>query len=420
MKKSVVTRFAPSPTGSFHLGSARTALFNWLYSKSVSGKFLLRIEDTDKSRSSEASLQSILSGLKWLGINHDREVCFQTQSTSYHLECAQKLIDTQNAYKHYCDDSSNEYVIKFKTPKSGYSVFKDEVCGTVKIQNSQIEDFVLVRSDGSPTYNLAVVADDIRMGITLIIRGSDHISNTAKQVLMYDALKASIPNFAHIPLIHSQEGDKLSKRHGAIDLEDYKKNGFLPEALCSYLLRLGWSCDSDDILSMDDAIELFSLEGLGKSPAKFDINKLKHINGYFMRKHNNIENVIREQMNYSSPNLHKSIPCLLSKSNTLGELVSFHKIYEPGPITIDQSNKSLLKKDILDVSAQIILKMQSSEQSIKQIVKECSFYNKKEIYTCLRIALSDKKSSNSISDILDILGQEEAIKRIEYARSLLD
>ncbi len=412
----IITRFAPSPTGFLHLGGARTALFNWLYAKRHNGQFLIRIENTDNSRSLQHYTDSILSGLKWMGLNHDKEIVFQDQQIKNHLEIGNILLKKGFAYKTTNEETGE--AIRFKTPKIGFSTFQDEVCGEIKVQNSQIEDFVLIRSNGSPTYNLAVVADDIYMQITHIIRGSDHIANTIKQVLIYDALQKKRPVFAHIPLIHAQDGTKLSKRHGALDINEYKREGFLPDALSSYLVRLGWSTDNDAIISKEQAKSIFSLKDVGNSPSRFDINKLKNINNYYMRKSQDIEREVLEFLDtdFDEKKLKIAIPVLIKKSYSLKELASFLNIYIYPKINISQDMLECIDTDILKILLSAIKK--NKEDKIDKIIKNSALqegYKIKNVYESLRIAITGTLKSDSFSDIIDILGIESIISRIEHA-----
>ena len=271
----IITRFAPSPTGFLHIGGVRTALFNWLYARNNSGKFLLRIEDTDRERSSNEAIEKIVDGLKWLGLENDGEVVYQHKNEKRHIEVAHMLLESGFAYRDWEleDDFGNlekAHAIRFKIPDDEETIVNDKVQGDVVIQNKEIEDFVLLRSNGTPTYMLSVVVDDYDMNISDIIRGDDHLTNAAKQKLIYDSLKWDCPTFSHIPLIHGQDGSKLSKRHGSLGIEYYKEEGYLPEAIINYLLRLGWSHGDQEIFSLEEMINYFSIEKIRKSPSKFE------------------------------------------------------------------------------------------------------------------------------------------------------
>ncbi|TNE34744.1 MAG: glutamate--tRNA ligase, partial [Alphaproteobacteria bacterium] len=315
----IVTRFAPSPTGFLHIGGARTALFNWLYARHHNGKYLLRIEDTDRERSTDAAIEAIFDGLKWLGLESDEEPTFQFSRRDRHAEVAKSLIAEGKAY--YCYASREELeemretaraegrppiydgrwrdrnpseapegvdpVLRFKSPNEGETVIEDMVQGRVTFANKQLDDMILLRADGTPTYMLSVVVDDHDMGVTDIIRGDDHLTNAARQQQLITALGWPVPRYAHIPLIHGPDGAKLSKRHGALGVEAYREMGYLPEAICNYLLRLGWSHGDDEIISRAQAIDWFTLENVGKSAARFDFAKLENLNGIYIREADN-------------------------------------------------------------------------------------------------------------------------------------
>src|ERR1043166_7292872 len=314
MSEQIVTRFAPSPPGFLHIGGGRTALFNWLYARGRGGKFLLRIEDTDRARSTEAAIAAILDGLKWLGLDWDGAAVHQFSRAARHREVAEQLLAAGKAYYCYAspeelaemrekaraDGRSNLYdgrwrerdpsdsrpnvkpVIRLKAPLTGETVIEDQVQGRVTWQNENLDDLVLLRSDGTPTYMLAVVVDDHDMGVTHIIRGDDHLTNGARQKQIYDALGWTVPVMAHIPLIHGPDGAKLSKRHGALGIEAYRAMGYLPEAMRNYLVRLGWAHGDQEIFSTDEMIDAFDLSGIGRSAARFDFAKLENLNGHYI------------------------------------------------------------------------------------------------------------------------------------------
>ncbi len=315
MTKKVITRFAPSPTGFLHIGGARTALFNWLFARHHGGEFLLRIEDTDRKRLTEGAVQAIHDGLKWLGLDHDREAVSQYERRTRHIDIARELLAQGKAYHCYCspeelaamreearaegrrmaydghwrDRDASEApegvkpVIRFKSPNEGETVIDDKVQGDVTTANDQLDDMILLRADGSPTYMLSVVVDDHDMGVTHVIRGDDHLTNAARQAQLIRAIGWELPVYAHIPLIHGPDGAKLSKRHGALGVEAYRDMGYLPGALRNYLLRLGWGHGDDEIILTEQAIEWFDLDGIGKSPSRFDFTKLENLNGYYIR-----------------------------------------------------------------------------------------------------------------------------------------
>ena len=312
---TVVTRFAPSPTGFLHIGGARTALFNWLYARHSGGRFVLRIEDTDRARSTDAAREAITEGLEWLGLDWDGDAVSQSSRAARHAEVAAKLLSDAKAYRCYASPdelatmreaakkegrgalydgrwrdrdpaeapAGVDPVIRFKAPIEGETTIADLVQGDVTVANNQLDDMVLLRADGTPTYMLAVVVDDHDMGITHVIRGDDHLRNAFRQLQLYRALDWDVPEFAHVPLIHGADGARLSKRHGALGVEAYRDSGFLPEALCNYLLRLGWGHGDDEIISREDAIAWFGLDGVGRAPSRFDLAKLTSLNGHYMR-----------------------------------------------------------------------------------------------------------------------------------------
>lgn len=312
----VVTRFAPSPTGFLHIGGARTALFNWLYARHNGGQFLLRIEDTDRVRSTQPAIDAILDGMRWLGLDWDGETVFQFARADRHAEVAHALIERGQAYRCYATAEELEalrdhqranklplrydgrwrdrdpgdapagapFVIRLKAPREGSVTIADKVQGNVTVRNAELDDMILLRSDGTPTYMLAVVVDDHDMGVTVVIRGDDHLNNAFRQLALIRAMGWPEPRYAHVPLIHGADGAKLSKRHGALGVEAYRDElGILPEALCNYLLRLGWGHNDDEIISRDQAIEWFDLAGVGRSPSRFDIKKLENLNGHYIR-----------------------------------------------------------------------------------------------------------------------------------------
>ena len=311
----IVTRFAPSPTGFLHIGGARTALFNWLYARHCDGQFLLRIEDTDRARSTDEAIAAIIDGLSWLELEPDQEPTYQFARADRHREVVEQLLASGNVYKCYCTpDELDEMrkqaeaegrppvydgrwrdrdpadgpagvppAIRLRMPKEGETIVADRVQGEVVYQNTNLDDLIILRSDGTPTYNLAVVADDHDMGVTHVIRGVDHLTNAARQTGIYRAMDWPVPIFAHVPLIHGSDGAKLSKRHGALGVEAYRAMGYLPEAVRNYLVRLGWSHGDDEIFTMDQAIEWFDFTGIGKAAARFDFAKLANLNGHYIR-----------------------------------------------------------------------------------------------------------------------------------------
>ena len=459
-KTQVVTRFAPSPTGYLHIGGVRTALFNWLYAKKNNGKFLLRIEDTDRKRSSKEAINIILEGLEWLGLNFDDTPIYQNNNIKRHREIVQKLLNDGNAYKCWASeeeltlmknkakkDGSNigynglwrdkepteneegkPYTIRFKSEQSGETIVNDNVQGNVIFQNNNIEDFIILRSDGSPTYMLSAVVDDHDMMITDIIRGDDHLNNTAKQIQIYKALKWKVPKFSHIPLIHGDDGSKLSKRHGALGIDYYEKKGFLSEAIKNYLLRLGWSHGDKEIFSETEMIELFNLKNIRKSSSRLDIEKLKNLNNHYIKSKSDDElfRIIKLKNKnfekYQTPIL-KILSEIKIKTKTIDEIIeSLEFISQKRPIklntkaievlTIDaKNNLSEIKKNIETLDSwdvnniEQMLKGFSSSKGIKF----------KDIGLPLRAVLTGTLSSPSIYNVLDCLGKDEVLDRIDDA-----
>ena len=428
----IITRFAPSPTGFLHIGGVRTALFNWLYAKNNSGKFLLRIEDTDRERSSNEAIDRIIDGLKWLGLENDGEIVYQHKNENRHIEVAHMLLESGFAYRDWEleDDSGNlekAHAIRFKIPDDGETIINDKVQGDVTFQNKEIEDFVLLRSDGTPTYMLSVVVDDYDMNISDIIRGDDHLINAAKQKLLYDSLKWDSPTFSHIPLIHGRDGSKLSKRHGSLGIEHYIEEGYLPEAIINYLLRLGWSHGDQEIFSLEEMINYFSIEKIRKSPSKFDIEKLNDINSIYL-KNLSLETLITR---IDSPyiNLDKDkvksisiiMPEILKRCKNIKDIkknISF--ITNERPIEIDEDVTNLINnesKSYLEKLSKILKKLDKwdaneIEKIIKKFLKDEEL-NFKDIGLPLRVVLLGYLSPIGINTIIESLGKDEVLGRIE-------
>src|SRR5215467_7353742 len=388
---TVVTRFAPSPTGFLHIGGGRTALFNWLYARGRGGKMLLRIEDTDRERSTQAAIDAILDGLSWLGIAWDGEPIYQFARAARHREVTEELLASGKAYRCYCtpDDLTKmrekaraegrtrlydgrcrdrdpasvppgtPFAIRLKAPPTGETVIEDQVQGRVVWQNENLDDLVLLRSDGTPTYMLAVVVDDHDMGITHVIRGDDHLTNAARQTQIYNALGWRVPVMAHIPLIHGPDGSKLSKRHGALGVDAYRAMGYLPAALRNYLVRLGWSHGDQEIFSTAEMIKAFDLPGVGRSAARFDFAKLESINGHYIRQARDADLVVEIERllpyiangadlaaKFTSDlraKFYAAMPGLKERAKNLVELIdSARFLYAERPIAIDQKAKPLL------------------------------------------------------------------------------
>jgi len=428
----ITTRFAPSPTGFLHIGGVRTALFNWLYAKKNSGKFLLRIEDTDRERSSKEAIKKIIDGLNWLGLENDGEIVYQHKNEERHIEVAHMLLEAGFAYRDWelendYGDLEKNHAIRFKTPKEGETIINDKVQGDVEIKNKEIEDFVLLRSNGTPTYMLSVVVDDYDMNVTDIIRGDDHLTNAAKQKLIYDSLKWECPTFTHIPLIHGQDGSKLSKRHGALGIEFYKEEGYLPEALINYLLRLGWSHGDQEIFSLEEMIKYFSIEKIRKSPSKFDIDKLNDINSIYL-KNTPIETLI-SKIDSSHSNLSEKkfkslsivMPEILKRCKNIKDIEkNINFIINERPIKIDNEANKLINDvslNSLEKLSKILKKLDKwdaneIEHTIKNFLKDEGL-NFKDIGLPLRAVLVGFLSPIGINTIIESLGKDEVLARIE-------
>ena len=461
----IVTRFAPSPTGNLHIGSARTALFNWLFTKNTKGKFLLRIEDTDKARSTEDSINKILDGLKWLDLKWDGEIIYQSKKQKRHSEIANELLDKGLAYKCFCsEDDLNKMredakilkkpfrynrmwrdknpndapkgvnpVIRIKAPTKNETVINDIIQGTIKVSNEEMDDFIIMRSDGTPTYMLSVVVDDHDMNVTHIVRGHDHLTNTFRQNIIYDAMKWNKPKTAHIPLILGSDGSKMSKRHGAIDVEEYKNKGILPNALINYMLRLGWSHGDDEIISLENAIKWFSLEKMGKSPAKFDYDKLISVNSHYILELKNDE-IIKFLKNYydkkynikldaaSIDRLNLGLNDIKSRSRDLNQLAEMSLFYcTKFPLTISKKAEKYIKKVDKGMFKELLIVLENIENDFKkQKIEEiiAKFLTEKglklsDIIQYIRAMITGLDVSPRIYDIMEILGYQEMKKRIE-------
>ena len=458
---NVITRFAPSPTGMLHIGGARTALFNWLYAKANGGKFLLRIEDTDQQRSTPEATNAIFTGLKWLELNWDEEVQSQIKNQKRHLEIVNQLLAQNKAYKCFCTEdeiqvirnTSKEkgnaklfnspwreitqdqhpdrpFVIRLKTPLSGHTSIEDEVQGKITWKNEVLEDFVLLRSDSCPTYMLAVVVDDHDSNVTHIIRGDDHLSNAAKQKLIYQAMDWKIPIFAHIPLIFGEDGKKLSKRHGATGTTEYQKLGYTPAGMRNYLARLGWSHGDDEFFNTTQAISWFDLKGINKSPARFDFKKLDSING----KHiatleendllKNIEEFTKLNDDYDLTKLQiskitKALYCLREKSKKIPDIIDkAHFLLTTRPIVRDDRAKEVLNSGGIQLLKQLTPYLENVswsreglEIAINNYLLDNSF-KLGQIVQPLKAALSGKPSTPSVFDMMVLLGPDEVKDRI--------
>ena len=460
--KKVATRFAPSPTGALHIGGVRTALFNWLYSKNHNGKFYLRVEDTDKERSKDEYKDQIIQSLKWIGINYDGEEYIQSKKVDDHIKVANELLKNGNAYKCYCSSEEIEEqkkrarqkkipyiydrkwrdkkesdapkdikpVIRFKSKIDGTSILKDLVQGDVEIDNNTIEDFIILRNDGTPTYNLSASVDDHQMNMTHIIRGDDHKINTFKQIQIYQAMKWELPAFAHIPLIHTIEGKKLSKRDQASTLDDYSKVGIMPDALRNYLLRLGWSYKDKEIFTLEESIKFFNLEGIGKSPSKLDMSRILSMNEHYIKNIN--ENDLFTQLTeycklYKSEiqsdkkdKIKKSLTFLKNKAKTLEDIFNNGQYIIKDEVDFNKDDLKLIddkaRKVISDFNDRFEKIDQPSREILELIVNELiksHDTNFKGVGQPLRIALTGSKFGPGIYDIILSLGKKEVQKRLK-------
>ncbi|MDB4081768.1 glutamate--tRNA ligase [Candidatus Pelagibacter sp.] len=457
----VATRFAPSPTGALHIGGVRTALFNWLYSKNKKGTFHLRIEDTDKERSKDEYKFQIIKSLKWIGIEHDGDEYIQSTKINDHINVANELLKNGNAYKCYCSSEEIEEqkkrarqkklpyiynrkwrdlneadapknikpVIRFKSKIEGTSILKDLVQGDVKIDNNIIEDFIILRNDATPTYNLSATVDDHQMNMTHIIRGDDHKINTFKQMQIYMAMKWELPSFAHVPLIHTIEGKKLSKRDSASTLDDYSKIGIMPDALRNYLLRLGWSYEDKEIFTLDESIECFNLEGIGKSPSKLDISRILSMNEHYIKTID--ENKLYKQLveyceiykekikQEKEIKIKPSLSFLKNKAKTLEDIFNNAKYIILDEVEFNEKDFKLIdnkaKKIISEFNNKIkelkIINKESLEPIINDLIKS-NETNFKGVGQPLRVALTGSKFGPGIYDIIVSLGKQEVEKRL--------
>ena len=459
--KKVATRFAPSPTGPLHIGGIRTALFNWLYSKNQNGDFYLRIEDTDKERSKDEYKKQIIQSLKWIGITHDGEEYIQSKKIDDHIKIANELLKNGHAYKCYCSNEEIEEqkkrsrqkkipyiydrkwrdkketdapkdikpVIRFKSKIEGSTILKDLVQGDVEIENNTIEDFIILRNDGTPTYNLSASVDDHQMNMTHIIRGDDHKINTFKQIQIYQAMNWDLPSFAHIPLIHTIEGKKLSKRDKASTLDDYSKIGIMPDALRNYLLRLGWSFKDKEIFTLEESIKHFNLEGIGKSPSKLDMSRILSMNEHYIKSIDE-KDLYDQFMDYcklfkneikseKQDKIKKSLAFLKNKAKTLEDIFINGQYIIVDEINFNQEDLKLIdnkaKKVILDFKNEFAKITELNKEALEPIINgliKSNDTNFKGVGQPLRIALTGSKFGPGIYDIIISLGKEEVTKRL--------
>jgi glutamyl-tRNA synthetase len=468
MTSPVVTRFAPSPTGFLHIGGGRTALFNWLYARGRGGKMLLRIEDTDRERSTQAAIDAILDGLSWLGLEWDGEPIYQFARAARHREVAEQLLTDGRAYRCYAspeeltqmreaarregrarlydgrwrDRDPSEAppgvrpAIRLKAPLSGETVIEDQVQGRVVWQNANLDDLVLLRSDGTPTYMLAVVVDDHDIGVTHIIRGDDHLTNGARQKQIYDALGWTVPVMAHIPLIHGPDGSKLSKRHGALGVDAYRAMGYLPAALRNYLVRLGWSHGDQEIFSTEEMIAAFDLPQIGRSPARFDFAKLESLNGHYIR--TSSDEALIQAIDQLLPHLEggdkilakltprlrqqwlQSMPSLKERAKTLIDLVAgAHFLFAERPIPLDDKAQAMLSPEAQELLRNLDAELSrvepwsaaATEQAVRTFAERHGL-KLGNVAQPLRAALTGRTTSPGIFEVLAVLGKDESLARI--------
>ena len=464
----VVTRFAPSPTGYLHIGGARTALFNWLFAKHTGGVMLLRIEDTDRERSTDAATAAILDGLSWMGLNWDGEPISQYERAPRHREVAEELVRMGKAY--YCYASPQELdemrekaraegrpprydgrwrdrdpsdapegvkpAIRIKAPQDGETIVYDKVQGDVRFPNKDLDDFIILRSDGNPTYMHAVVVDDHDMGVTHIIRGDDHLTNAARQTIIYNAMGWDVPVMAHIPLIHGADGAKLSKRHGALGVEAYRAMGYLPEALRNYLARLGWSHGDDEVMSTEDMMRWFAIEDVNKGAARFDYAKLEALNGVHMRQSDdaalldrflatlpyleNLGGIPAEPTESQKAMLLAALPGLKERAKTLVELAdSAQYLFAARPLSLDEKAAQILDTDARGVIAGVLPMLEAvnewsaatTEEAVRAFAEQEGLKLGK-VAQPLRAALTGRSTSPGVFDVLGVLGRDESLARL--------
>ena len=463
---TVVTRFAPSPTGFLHIGGARTALFNWLYARHTGGTYLLRIEDTDRQRSTDAAVDAILDGLSWLGLDWDGDAVSQFARKDRHAEVAQQMLAAGRAY--YCYASPEELeemraaqkaagqpvrydgrwrdrdpseapegvkpVIRLKAPQEGETVLKDHVQGEVRVQNAQLDDLILLRADGTPTYLLAVVVDDHDMGVTHVIRGDDHLTNTFRQIQIYNAMGWDLPEFGHIPLIHGPDGAKLSKRHGALGVDAYRDMGYLPEAIRNYLLRLGWAHGDDEIISTEQAVEWFNLEGIGRSPSRFDFAKLENLNAHYMRQADDARLVglaaprLEAELGRALTDseralLTRAMNGLKQRARTVVDLAQSARFYVAArPLPMDEKAAALLDEKgcgiLTDLAARFAAETDFTAAALEALVRRFAEERGEKlgkIAQPLRAALTGSTVSPPIFEVAELLGRAETLARMNDA-----
>jgi len=459
---TVRTRFAPSPTGMLHIGGARTALFSWLYARHFGGEFVLRIEDTDRERSTDEATAVILDGLKWLGLDWDGEPVFQSARETQHVAAVEKLLAEGKAYKCYCtrdeldvmreaqrvagqkamydgrcrnraeDDENAPYVVRFRSPDEGETWVKDLVLGDVCFPNKELDDLIIMRSDGTPTYNLAVVIDDADMGISHVVRGSDHLNNTPRQIQLYEALGLPLPAFAHIPLIHGPDGAKMSKRHGAVAITEYREKGYLPHAVNNYLARLGWSYGDEEVFSEARLIELFDLAQVGKAAARFDQQKLDWLNGHYLREAAPADLVVEitrllEGDVSNGPDLEPVIASLQERSKNLLDLAEGARFFYQAPTEYDEK---AVKKNFKDGTWPLLEAFVVQAEGLSEwrgelahgliaSICEAAEMNMGKLAQPVRILVSGGPVSPPIDLTLELLGKDESLERIRRGMASL-
>jgi len=460
---NTVTRFAPSPTGFLHIGGVRTALFNWLFAKHSEGKFLLRIEDTDKKRSSKGAVDEIINGLDWLGLTPDDKPIFQSERVNRHKKIVYQLLQNEKAYP--CYSSQEELtimreksrkegktrlydgrwrnrdpkeapkgivpVIRFKAPLEGSTTLDDLVQGTITLNNQDLDDMILLRADGTPTYMLSAVVDDHDMGITHILRGDDHLTNAFRQIQLFQAIEWKIPEFGHIPLIHGPDGTKLSKRHGALGINRYKELGYLPDAILNYLMRLGWSHGNEEIISLSNAIKWFEITAIGRSSSRINFDKLNSTNAHYLRETNNrnllelLKPEIQKKLNINlnpelCERLIKGMPGLKIRAKNLIELTEMSLFYVISrPIKIEVQDENILNRNSITLLKKLYKELKNidnwSEKNIEILIRDYSESQQiklKDIAQPMRIALSGSNTSPGIFEILTVLGRKETLGRL--------
>lgn len=462
-KETIVTRFPPSPTGFMHIGTARTALFNWLYAKRHGGKMLFRIEDTDRARHNEEAVTALINAMHWLELDWDGDIVSQFEQRERHAEVARELLAQGKAYECYCTPEELEEmrekakkeglptfydrrwrdtgmsppegvkpVIRIKAPLDGETTINDQVQGDVTVANTQLDDFIILRSDGTPTYMLSVVVDDHDMGVTHVIRGDDHLNNTFRQNVIIKAMGWDMPVYAHLPLILGPDGTKMSKRHGAASVEEYREMGYLPEAVLNYILRLGWSHGDEEIIPRDKAIEWFDLDHVGKSPSRFDFDKLESVNAHYMKECDPARLLDLARPFYQSRHglnidetaatrILSGIEELQGRAKTLLQFVDESAFYaKTAPFDFDEKAKALLDKDILDALKAKLdglseFTADTIQAACKEIADEMAEGKLGKIAMPLRAALTGTTVSPSIFHAAEILGKEETSARIQAA-----